>query len=180
MKNTKQKYGIVSIAFHWMSVLAVFGLFGLGYWMVDLDYYHTWYKQGPDLHKSIGIVFLIFMLMRALWRIFQLQPEPLNSHSATERKLGHYMHILLYIVIFSIMISGYLISTADGRAIGVFQLFEIASVGEFIEDQEDVAGLYHQYAAYTLIFMVLLHAFAALKHHFIDKDKTLRRMFGAQ
>jgi len=178
MKNTKQHYGWVAIYLHWLVALTVFGLFGLGYWMVDLGYYDAWYKPAPALHKSIGISLLVVMIFRIIWRKKQIQPEPLVTHTPMERKASHAMHLLLYFLLFAIMLSGYLISTADGRGIEVFEWFEVPGFGSFIENQEDIAGLFHQYAAYSLIGLVFLHAAAAFKHHFNDKDNTLRRMFG--
>lgn len=76
------------------------------------------------------------------------------------------------------MITGYLISTADGRGIDVFEIITIPAFGSIIENQEDIAGLIHKWLAYLLILLAALHAFAALKHHFIDKDNTLNRMIG--
>ena len=180
MKNSKQHYGWITISLHWVSVLVILSLFALGFWMVDLGYYDSWYKTGPALHKSIGITFFVLMLFRFIWKVIQIQPESLDSHTEIEKTLGHWMHLALYALIFFIMISGYLISTADGRGIEVFQFFEVPAISAFIENQEDVAGLIHQYAAYTLVFMIVLHAGAALKHHFIDKDKTLTRMLGVK
>ncbi len=178
MKNTEQKYGWLSILFHWLSVVIVIGMFILGIWMVDLEYYDAWYKSAPALHKSIGISFLLLMLLRVVWRKMQPQPEPLSTHSEMERKMGHIMHLALYGLIFLIMVSGYLIATADGRGINVFDLFTIPGFDEFMEDQEDVAGEIHEILAYTLILMVIAHAGAAIKHHVIDKDSTLKRMLG--
>ena len=76
------------------------------------------------------------------------------------------------------MISGYLISTADGRAISVFGWFEVPATITSIPKQEDVAGLVHQYLAWGLVIFSGVHALAALKHHFIDRDATLNRMLG--
>ncbi len=58
LRNSPSRYGVVSIILHWGVALAVFGLFGLGLWMVGLDYYSPWRKAGPDLHKCIGLVLL--------------------------------------------------------------------------------------------------------------------------
>ena len=74
------------------------------------------------------------------------------------------------------MVSGYLISTADDRAIEVFGWFEIPATLTSIENQEDIAGEFHFYLALTLISLASAHALAAIKHHLIDKDNTLRRM----
>ena len=178
MNNTQTHYGYVSIFFHWLSALSIFGLFALGYYMVDLGYYDQWYKTAPELHKSIGILLFILMVIRLIWRFIQLTPEHLTSHSNFERKAGKFIHSVLYLLIFIMMIAGYLISTADDRGIDVFALFTVPGFGSFIENQEDIAGLVHKWLAYLLISLSSLHAIAALKHHFIDKDNTLNRMTG--
>jgi len=87
-------------------------------------------------------------------------------------------HSVLYLGLFLVMMSGYLISTADGRAISVFGLFDVPAVITSIPNQADTAGLVHEYAAWALVILAVLHALAALKHHFIDRDATLRRMLG--
>ena len=76
------------------------------------------------------------------------------------------------------MFSGYLISTADGRGVSVFGLFEVPASLTGIPDQEDVAGVLHEWLAWGLIILAGLHALAAIKHHFIDRDATLSRMLG--
>ena len=69
-------------------------------------------------------------------------------------------------------------TTADGRGIAVFGLFEVPATLTSIPDQADVAGAIHEYLAWALVIFAGLHALAALKHHFIDRDATLVRMFG--
>ena len=76
------------------------------------------------------------------------------------------------------MISGYLISTADGRAIEIFKLFELPAIIHGIAHPEDIAGDIHLTLAIILIGLVLLPSGIAIKHHLIDKDKTLKRMLG--
>jgi cytochrome b561 len=154
--------------------LTVIGLFALGLWMVELSYYDPWYRRAPDLHKSIGILLFLTMLLRLIWRM--INPQPLTEGKPREKKLAHTVHGLLYLLLFSLMISGYLISTADGRAIDVFNLFSVPAIISGLENQEDIAGLVHQILGYSLIALVVLHALAALKHHFVDRDQTLKRM----
>jgi cytochrome b561 len=178
MKNSTNHYGWITIILHWLATVVVIGLFGLGFWMVELGYYDAWRKEGPELHQSIGLTLFALMLLRVIWRAVEVQPKPLGSYKNYEIVAAHLMHILLYILIFMIMISGYLISTADGRGIDYFQLFVVPGFGSMIDNQEDLAGLFHQYGAYTMIAMVVLHALAAFKHHFINKDLTLLRMIG--
>ncbi|NMY50220.1 cytochrome b [Pseudomonas sp. WS 5011] len=177
-RNSSSHYGLVSIFMHWLVAVVVFGLFGLGYWMVGLDYYSSWRQTAPDLHKSIGLVLFAVMLARVLWRWFSPPPASLPNHGRMTRMASKLGHIFLYLGLFVLMISGYLISTADGRGIPVFGLFEVPASLTSIPDQEDVAGLVHEYLAWTLVIFAGIHALAALKHHFIDRDCTLTRMFG--
>lgn len=172
----RPSWGAISIALHWLVAICVFGLFGLGWWMTGLDYYHAWYKQGPDLHKSIGVMVLGLLLLRLVWRLFNGRPAPLPTHGEWEIRLTHLVHLLLYLLLFAIITSGYLISTADGRPISVFDWFELPAIQLGIEQQADIAGTIHWYLALILISLVVVHAAGAMKHHFIDKDETLKRM----
>ncbi len=177
-KNNKTHFGFIAVALHWLVVLSVFGLFGLGLWMTGLDYYDNWYKQGPWLHKSIGILLFLVVIFRLYWRWLTPPPVALSSHSSWEIRLAHFAHLLLYLLLLTIMISGYLISTADGRAIDVFDWFSIPATITSIPEQEDNAGWIHLMLASFLIGLALLHAAAALKHHFIDQDQTFKRILG--
>ena len=169
-------YNRTSIFIHWLVALIIIGLFSSGYWMVELNYYSPWYKSAPFWHKSVGIVLLALMLFRVSWRGLKGAPKPLTSHSKTVQLASSMTHLALYILIFTILCSGYLISTADNRPIEVFGWFEVPSLGELFTEQADRAGLVHQFGAYSLIALAALHALAALKHHFFDKDDTLKRM----
>ena len=182
LKNTTQSYGLVSVIFHWLTAVVVVGLFCLGWWMVDLTYYSNWYKTAPDIHRSIGILLAILICARLLWRLQNLQPESLSTHKKWEIKLAHFVHLLLYVMLFAMFVTGYLISTAKGQPIKVFDWFSIPAIvtGDDlgIKNLEDKVGLVHEILAYCLIALAGAHALAALKHHFIDKDATLKRMTG--
>jgi len=88
------------------------------------------------------------------------------------------MHHALYLLVFLIGIRGYLISTADGRALSVFGWFEIPALVTSVDNLEDRAGDVHYLLAVALMILAGVHALAALKHHFIDRDATLTRMLG--
>lgn len=178
-QNTKTEYGFLAIILHWLMAVIICFLFGLGLYMVELNYYHEWYRSAPALHKSIGICLAILWSIRLLWRAIQPRPLILQGSgrwNRWERRLAALMHGLLYLLIISICFSGYLISTADGRGIDVFSLLTVPALPWRFEAQEDVAGWWHFYLAWTLILMVCLHALAALKHHFINKDDVLKKM----
>ncbi|WP_217476022.1 cytochrome b [Stutzerimonas stutzeri] len=177
-RNSTSNYGLVSIVMHWLVAIGVVGLFALGYWMVGLTYYSSWYRTAPEIHKSIGLLLLALMTFRVVWRFLSPGPKPLAHHGRLTRAGTKAGHGLLYIGLFAAMISGYLISTADGRGISVFGWFEVPATITSIPKQEDVAGLVHQYLAWGLLIFSGVHALAALKHHFIDRDATLKRMLG--
>lgn len=177
-KNNDSQFGFITILLHWLVPIPVFALFALGWWMTELDYYDSWYKTAPWWHKSIGILLFITVSLRMLWRFLSPIPNPLNNHKPWEIKTAHLVHLLLYILLFTTMLSGYLISTADNRAIDVFNWFSIPATITSIPDQEDIAGQIHFILASILIGLAGLHIAAALKHHFIDKDQSINRMLG--
>lgn len=176
--NGPEHWGVISIALHWLTALAVFGMFAMGLWMTDLTYYNRWYHDAPYLHKSIGVLLFIFTLLRLAWQLKTGRPAELPSHVAWERLIARTSHILLYLLLFGVMVSGYFISTADGRPVEVFGWFAVPATISGIDRQEDIAGAVHLFLATVLIALALLHAGAALKHHFIDHDRTLMRMLG--
>lgn len=178
IRNTSANYGVVAIFLHWLVALTVFGLFALGYWMVDLTYYHDWYKRAPDIHRSIGILLLAVMLVRVVWRAVNVPPSAPSGHKRWEVRSAHLVHGLLYVLIFVAMVSGYLISTADGSSISVFGWFEVPSVTGSTDRMEEPAGTVHYWTTWSIIVLAMIHAAGALKHHFIDRDNTLRRMLG--
>ena len=146
--------------------------------MTGLTYGSEWYRTAPALHKSVGVTLFAVMLLRVLWRWFTPNPMPLTTHSASERLLSRLGHGALYLGLFTVMVSGYLISTAEGRGISVFDLFEIPALMTGLPNQADLAGAVHFYVAWALVILAGLHGLAALKHHFIDRDATLKRMLG--
>ncbi len=178
LKNTSTRFGHISILLHWFVALAVYGMFALGLWMVTLSYYDTWYHRAPSLHKSLGVCIFIVMVIRLLWRFISPPPKPLANYSQLTRISAKLAHFTLYFVLFGILASGYLISTAEGDPIQVFGWFDVPAILTGQGVQADTAGVIHLYLAWIAVVFSLLHGLAALKHHFIDRDSTLKRMFG--
>jgi len=177
-RNTDNSYGLVSIGLHWLIAAAAIGLFALGVWMVELSYYDRWYQRAPQLHKSLGVLLFGVMLARLAWRRANPRPRPIGSALQNRGAAG--VHSLLDVLLFTLAVSGYLISTADGRAIEVFTLFSVPGTLSGLEQQADIAGRVHQLLGFALIGITALHAGAALKHHFIDRDRTLKRMLSSK
>ncbi|MDT8386028.1 MAG: cytochrome b [Thiogranum sp.] len=176
--NTDDSYGRISISLHWLIAVAVIGLFALGLWMVELDYYDPWYQRAPELHKSAGVLLFGLVLLRLVWHYSNPRPRPVGSR--WESRAATLAHASLNLLLLATLVSGYLISTADGRPIDVFGLFQVPATLAGLQNQADLAGKIHELLSFILIGLAGLHALAALKHHFINHDATLRRMLASR
>jgi cytochrome b561 len=177
LKNNNSSYGLITIIIHWLMALTLFSLFGLGLYMVELSYYDSWYKGSIDLHKSVGGLLILVLIFRIIWRLMNIKPNPANPKaSGFEVKVVYLVHLSMYLLMVALMFSGYLISTADGREVDVFNLFSLPAMPYSIDNQEDISGDIHEILAWTLILLSTIHGLAALKHHFVDRDNTLKRM----
>ncbi|TVQ84995.1 MAG: cytochrome b [Chromatiaceae bacterium] len=178
LRNRADRYGLLAMTLHWLVAVLVASLFSLGLWMVNLTYYDAWYRSAPAIHKGTGVLLCLILIARLAWRRLSPPPPPLASHAAWERQAATAAHRLLYGLLFAVMLSGYLISTADGRPIEVFGLFRVPATLSGLPNQADLAGRVHLWLAIGLVSLAGLHALAALKHQFIDRDGTLSRMLG--
>lgn len=173
--DTSEGYGLLSRLFHWLMAVAIIAMFGLGLWMVDLNYYSPYYHSAPYLHKGVGILLLIALVLRFGWRLANVRPDD-GDLAPLERMAARIVHWGFYPLLLALMVSGYLISTADGRPIEVFGLFQVPSPGEN-KGLEDSAGKVHAWLAYLVIVVAAIHAVAAVKHHVVDHTRVLSRMW---
>lgn len=178
LKNNQQKYGLVTVFLHWLIALATFGLFGLGLWMRELGYYDAWYQKGPTLHEGVGVFLFFCIVIRILWRYINPSPMAESHHKVWEKIAAKAAHILLNALLLIIAISGYLIVTAKGEALKVFDWFSLPATLSSLSTQADLAGEIHLLLAWSVIVIAAVHALGAIKHHLIDKDRTLKRMLG--
>lgn len=176
-----EAYGAVAMALHWVMAVLICGLFLLGEYMTGLDYYHPWYHSAPALHKSIGLVVAAMLVVRLVWRVFWhikgAWPAPVEM-PRWERLAAGAVHRIFYLLLFVVVVCGYLVPTAEGRGVEFFGLFEVPALVYGHDAQEDAAGAVHELAAWAVVGFAALHAAAAVKHHFMDGDDTLMRMLG--
>ena len=176
MKNEVKNYNLVARLIHWSSAFVVIGIKPVGLWMIDLSYYSEWYRTAPHWHKSVGLLLAAITLFRFVWKFVTTSPKV--EGKAYEIVAAKLAHLAMYALLILLFVSGYLISTEDGRGIDVFTWFTVPSLGALFEGQADLAGQIHFYVAWALILLAAVHAMAAVKHHIIDKDNTLRKMIG--
>lgn len=162
IRDNSSRYGLVSQILHWGMAAGIIALFALGWWMVRLDYYDYYYTRAPALHRSTGMVILFALLLRIAWRFTNLKPVR-PGLTAFELKASRLVHFTFYPLLLCLMLSGYLISTADGRPIDVFGWLEVPA---FIQNKglADIAGPLHRWIAYSVMVLTGLHASAAIKH----------------
>jgi cytochrome b561 len=173
--DSDSAYGLVTWALHWLMFVAILAVFGIGLWMVDLDYYSPYYNLAPDVHRSVGMLLLFALLFRCAWRV--LNRDPSNAKlTPAERLAARIVHWGFYPLLLALLVTGYLISTAEGEPISVFGWFSVPATLQW-PGQADTAGYIHWLLAWLTMVLIAVHTVAALKHHLVDRNPILRRMW---
>ncbi len=175
VNNTKDSFSRITKVLHWLIALHMIGLIALGWWMIDLSFYSSWYYLAPFLHKAFGLVVFALGLVLLITKS-RKRPAEMKSHSRFESFASKIAHWLLFASVITIPISGYVFTTFTGDAVSFFNLFDVPAMFNVSEIVRDLAIDFHIYASYGLLAVILAHAGGALKHHFLDRDRTLRRM----
>lgn len=173
--NSGENYGTVAKSLHWLIAALVIGMIGLGLYMSGQDPSPPVFKMYA-LHKSVGVTILLLALLRLIWKFSGPRPSPLPNHKLWEKRLATVIHTLLYVSLFLMPLSGWIMSSAKDFSVSVFGLFTLPDLVAPNEGLAELAEEVHEIAAFTLIGMIVLHFAGAMKHHLIDRDATLRRM----
>ena len=176
IRNTEHAYGLTSKLLHWSVAILIVGLIALGWYMVDLTYFDTWYNESLAYHKALGMLVLALGVLFITWRFISPPPHHQSSLKRWERITASAIHYALISMMILIPVTGYFISTSAGKSIEIFGWFEIPAVMDVDKTLRDVAIELHYYLGYGTGVLVCFHAAAALKHQFMDRDGTLARM----
>lgn len=167
LKNTPHQYGLIAQGLHHLSALVVLALLALGFYMTALDYYHPYYQTAPAWHKTLGVGFAVLTLFRWVWRLYNPPPLP-TAPALWQQHLALWVQRLFYGLIAGLVISGYLLSTGEGKPIVVVEALEIPAV--FVsKDLAKTAGDVHETLVWVLMFFLCVHVAAAIKHYFFEK-----------
>lgn len=166
--STNDNYGAIAKFFHWsIAILVICNVIG----GLTLDWHHLY-----NIHKQSGLAILSLAVLRLLWRMVSKYPQKIKT-SAIEVATAKIVQILLYILIFAIPISGILMVQAKGYQLNYFGLFQLPT---FVQPQIKAVSHefkeVHEYLAYGIIALVILHTLGAFKNHYINQNSVLRRM----
>ena len=169
------RYNLLAIFLHWLMVLCILGLLGLGFYMADLPF-SLFRLKLFNWHKWLGVTVFILAVIRLTWR--KLTPPPsLPEHmSGLERFLAYCGHASLYALMLFIPISGWLMSSAKGFTTVYLGIIALPNLIEKDKLVGDTLTDLHAGLNWLLVVFICLHVLAALKHHFWDKDDVLKRM----
>jgi cytochrome b561 len=175
-------YDAVAVVLHWTMALGIFALIGVGLAMKHADLPKMRVFQLFQLHKSIGIIILLLAVVRLAWRLTHRAPPLPETMPTLERKAAHAGHVLLYLFMFALPLSGWAFVSASPLNIPTV-LFGLVSWPHipFLADLPDKAPvaaalkLAHDYGAFALIAVLAIHIGAALRHA-LKGDAPLSRM----
>jgi len=146
-----------------------------GIWMVGLTYYDPLYTTLPYWHKRLGFLMMALLVLRTTWLVVSPLPAPLSA-SKLQRHMARAAHLAFYGLLWLVCISGYVFLSADGKPIVLTSSLTLPALFTASEGTARLAGLAHEWLAYAIGGLAVVHALAALKHHLVDRDDTLKRI----
>ena len=176
LRNSVSTWGLVARLFHWLSALAILFLVGYGFWMTHLVERAA--RLGHyQLHSLIGWYVLLLIALRLAWRAANPAPALPEELPRWERTTAHAAHWILYALMFTVSISGWMVADTfrqpiEGTLFGVVPIPHLVSSRTYREAFEGT----HLVLSYVLLALVIVHAASALRHHFLRKNEVLRRM----
>ena len=174
-KNRPDGWGPISQLLHWLVVLLILALGTLGLIMGDLP-------SSPrklelyQLHKSLGLTLLGLVLLRLAWRWYAGVPAARPDQPAWQRRSAALTHVLLYVLLLAMPLSGLILTAATGRDWRWFGWFTVPPITGRNMPLHELGETVHQFLFWVLAALAVLHAFAAFRHHQFRGDPTLARM----
>ena len=174
-QTTGTRYGVVAQTMHWLMALMLVGSFSVGLYMADLPISPLRLKLF-SYHKWLGVLAFIVVALRLAWRWTHRPPVLPASMPQWEKRAAEISHRLLYLMLFAAPLSGWLMSSAKGFQTVLFGVLPIPDLLHKNPPLGEALDAVHVTLVWMLLGLIALHALAALKHHFIDRDEVLARM----
>jgi cytochrome b561 len=173
-RNTANSFGLFSRLLHWTMALAVIAMLALGTVIANMqpDLSTLWLY---GLHKTIGIIILSLVVIRLIWHRISPPPPPIGAASAWETRAARAAHVLFYILLIAIPLSGWFASSATGIDVMLFDRWVLPPIAPVSELWEKRGFAVHGVLTKALFGLIIIHVLAALKRQ-IEGDGTLTRM----
>ena len=168
-------YTGIAIGLHWLIAVAIVGSFSLGLYMADLPLSPQKLKL-YSWHKWAGVSIFLFVLLRLVWRLTHRPPAMPPGTPAWQVKIAAATHVLLYVLMFAVPLSGWLMSSAKGFQTVWFGVLPLPDLLDKNKELGDLLQQVHMLLNFSMAALVVAHLGAALKHHFFDRDDILARM----
>ena len=175
ISNSDRAWGAVQQGLHWFIVVAVISQLTIGLIFANLPENDPRAGTLFGVHATLGLTIFLVMLARFLWRQANPVPELPDTLKPFEKRIALANHWAFYALIIGLPIGGYLMVNAHGFAVPFFGI-EMPKLLQKNELLADTFFLLHAGGAFTLMALILLHVAAALRHEFLLRDNTLRRM----
>lgn len=180
LTNAATRYGTVSKTFHWLIALLILTNVALALVadQLPVDTMLRSKAQFFTIHKTIGVSILGVAVLRILWAISQPKPSPLHPERLAENFLADLAHWMLYASLLLVPVSGWVYHAAtEGFAPIWWPLPQNLPGLVYNSVVAEVARTAHWFSNWMLFVALGLHVVGALKHHVVDRDATLRRMW---
>jgi len=171
--NSYSNYGLLAKLFHWVTFIVLLAQVPFGFYLVGLEFSDQRIEL-ENIHILVGITIFYITLFRLIWKFFNPSPTESKSFFKGQILIGKVNHLLLYLSIFAITISGMLKKLYMGETLNFF-FFKYG----FEKDNFILADAFyevHIYANYLLLGLITLHILAVVVHHFVFKDKILNKI----
>ena len=170
--NTVTEYGLISKVLHWISALVLVVQIPLGFYLIDLDFGEERITI-ENIHVILGLTVFYLVIIRLLNNILNPKPKLNPSVFVGQKFIAKLNHVLLYVAILSITISGILKKLFNGETLVIF--FKEIKIKDNFELADQFYNI-HIYSNYTIICLISLHILAVIAHRILFKDNLLRRM----
>jgi len=168
-------YTRTAVSLHWLIAGLILAALFMGWTMTSMEITPARLKLF-NYHKWVGVTVLALALLRLSWRLSH-SPPPLAPMPRWQQAAAHGGHALLYLLMLVVPVTGWIYSNASGYPVVYLGKLPLPNL---MQRNRELAGLWkdiHVTLATTLAIIVALHVLAALQHHFLHRDDTLRRMF---
>jgi cytochrome b561 len=178
LQNSERRYGAVAIALHWLMALLLSALVALGLYMTRLPDvgFDTWKIRLILYHKQLGILALMLVALRLLWRLGNVLPRLVAALPDWQKVVARFVHLCFYGLMLALPLTGWLMSSATGIPVSVLGLFTLPDLVPYDDRLFHELVEVHRYLGYALIVCMAAHIAAALRHHFLLWDSTLKKM----